>query len=183
MGSRKAGAGRGDESSTSSVGPFKGERGDLPGHLLSQDDLSPAGAYTVAEDETEAEELTGVGESGARDAGSLEVLDADQLEDAETVASQARSARPQRRQAAPPPVKKDSSTPRRERRRSVEVRHRTSPAQFTRESVEELKKVVWPTPIQVRQYFTVVLIFVLFIILYVGLLDLGFGALLLRLLG
>ena len=47
----------------------------------------------------------------------------------------------------------------------------------------ELKKVIWPTGLQVRQYFVVVLVFVLFIIAYVGLLDLGFGALLLRLLG
>lgn len=59
----------------------------------------------------------------------------------------------------------------------------TTPAEFVRQSVDELKKVIWPTGLQVRQYFVVVLVFVLFIIAYVGLLDLGFGALLLRLLG
>lgn len=63
------------------------------------------------------------------------------------------------------------------------ARRRTGPITFTRESVGELKKVVWPTGAQLRQYFVVVLLFVLFIIAYVGLLDLGFGAALLQLFG
>ncbi len=60
---------------------------------------------------------------------------------------------------------------------------RTTPAQFVRESVEELKKVVWPTLSQWQQYFVVVLVFVLFMIAIVSLLDLGFGAGLLQLFG
>ncbi len=59
----------------------------------------------------------------------------------------------------------------------------TGPVQFAAESVEELKKVVWPTWSQVQQYFWAVLVFVLIVIAYVGLLDLGFGWLLLKLFG
>ena len=42
---------------------------------------------------------------------------------------------------------------------------------------------MWPTGSQVRQYFVVVLAFVLFIIAFVGLLDFGLGWALLKLLG
>ncbi len=55
--------------------------------------------------------------------------------------------------------------------------------EFSRQSAAELRKVIWPTGDQLRQYFVVVLIFVLFIITFVGLLDLFFGWGLLKLLG
>ncbi|NNG18035.1 preprotein translocase subunit SecE [Naumannella sp. ID2617S] len=60
---------------------------------------------------------------------------------------------------------------------------RTTPAAFVRESTTELRKVVWPTGTQVQQYFVVVLVFVLFIIAFVSLLDLGFGWLVLKAFG
>lgn len=60
---------------------------------------------------------------------------------------------------------------------------RTTPVEFVQQSAAELKKVVWPTKDQLVQYFFVVLIFVLFIIAYVGLLDMGFGAALLAIFG
>ncbi len=108
--------------------------------------------------------------------------DADQVPEAESVAAAARSARPQRRVADV--EKKDGATPKRRKASASAKRSKgTTPAEFVRQSVDELKKVIWPTGLQVRQYFVVVLVFVLFIIAYVGLLDLGFGALLLRLLG
>jgi len=53
---------------------------------------------------------------------------------------------------------------------------RTGPITFIRESIGELRKVVYPTGPQVIQYFVVVLVFVLFVIAYVSLLDLGLGA-------
>ena len=53
---------------------------------------------------------------------------------------------------------------------------RTTPVKFVRQSVGELRKVVYPTGEQLIKYFVVVLVFVLFIIAYVSLLDLGFGA-------
>ncbi len=52
---------------------------------------------------------------------------------------------------------------------------RTSPATFYRQVVAELRKVVWPTRTQLITYFWVVLVFVVVIMTFVSLLDLGFG--------
>lgn len=57
---------------------------------------------------------------------------------------------------------------------------RTTPLKFVRQSVGELRKVVYPTGQQLINYFVVVLVFVLFVIAYVSLLDLGFGAAIFR---
>jgi preprotein translocase subunit SecE len=54
-------------------------------------------------------------------------------------------------------------------------RERTTPMKFVRQSIGELRKVVYPTGPQLINYFVVVLVFVLFVIAYVSLLDLGFG--------
>jgi preprotein translocase subunit SecE len=54
-------------------------------------------------------------------------------------------------------------------------RERTTPLKFVRQSIGELRKVVYPTGPQLINYFIVVLVFVLFVIAYVSLLDLGFG--------
>jgi preprotein translocase subunit SecE len=72
---------------------------------------------------------------------------------------------------------KDAATKRRDQPVKVE---RTGPVKFVRESVGELRKVVYPTGQQLINYFIVVLVFVLFIIAYVSLLDLGLGALIFR---
>jgi preprotein translocase subunit SecE len=63
------------------------------------------------------------------------------------------------------------------RRDAVPEERRTTPAAFVRQSVGELRKVVYPTGQQLGNYFLVVLVFVLFIIAYVSLLDLGIGKL------
>ena len=68
---------------------------------------------------------------------------------------------------------KNRATP--SQRRGSAKRERTGPVRFVRESIGELRKVVYPTGQQVLQYFVVVLVFVLFVIAYVSLLDLGFG--------
>ena len=52
---------------------------------------------------------------------------------------------------------------------------RTSPITFYRQVVAELRKVVWPSQQQLVTYFLVVMVFVLFMIGIVSLLDLGFG--------
>jgi preprotein translocase subunit SecE len=52
---------------------------------------------------------------------------------------------------------------------------RTSPGTFYRQVVAELRKVVWPTRQQLITYFWVVLVFVLVVMTFVSLLDLGFG--------
>jgi preprotein translocase subunit SecE len=57
---------------------------------------------------------------------------------------------------------------------------RTTPLKFVRQSVGELRKVVYPTSQQLINYFIVVLVFVLFVIAYVSLLDLGLGAAIFR---
>ena len=76
------------------------------------------------------------------------------------------------------PTKKTKATPKRDA--APDKPHRTGPATFIRESVGELRKVVYPTGQQLVNYFVVVLIFVLFVIAYVSLLDLGFGAAMFR---
>jgi preprotein translocase subunit SecE len=70
-------------------------------------------------------------------------------------------------------AKKDKATPR--QKQVVEKERRTGPVKFLRESVSELQKVVYPTGNQLVNYFIVVLIFVLFIIAIVSVLDLAFG--------
>jgi preprotein translocase subunit SecE len=69
--------------------------------------------------------------------------------------------------------KKEKSTPR--QKQLVAKERKTGPVQFVKESVSELQKVVYPTGQQLINYFIVVLIFVLFIIAIVSVLDLAFG--------
>ncbi len=166
------------------------ERDDPRGEDLARDDLADPGAYEVSADETEAEELSAPASEGVE--GESEIDDPDQLTEAEfeareasstepeSLAERVKQARPARKQVDVP--KKDVATPRR-RARAKAVEQRTTPAQFVNQSVDELKKVVWPTGQQVRQYFLVVLVFVLFIMAYVVALDTGFGALLLKIFG
>jgi len=52
---------------------------------------------------------------------------------------------------------------------------RTTPRLFVRQSVAELRKVVWPTREQLLTYWAVVLVFVLFMIAVVSLIDLAVG--------
>ena len=59
--------------------------------------------------------------------------------------------------------------------RSEKARERTNPVTFYRQVVAELRKVVWPSQQQLVTYLVVVLFFVLVMIAYVTLLDLGFG--------
>ena len=75
-------------------------------------------------------------------------------------------------------VKKDKATPK--QKRDAAEHYRTGPVTFVQQSVAELRKVVYPTGPQLANYFVVVLIFVLFIIAYVSLLDLGIGAVIFR---
>jgi len=56
-----------------------------------------------------------------------------------------------------------------------EKRERTNPVTFYRQVIAELRKVVWPTQHQLVTYFMVVMVFVLVMIAYVSVLDLGFG--------
>lgn len=170
-----------DDSNESVATPDDPE--NLPGELLGEHLVEP-GAYEVAADETEAEELEADGRLGVSEA-EIEVDDPAQLTAAETVAQQARSSRPVRKSAvaAATSAPKGAATPARRRSAQAVADRPAGPVQFASESVEELKKVVWPTWSQVQQYFWAVLVFVLIVITYVGLLDLGFGWVLLQLFG
>jgi preprotein translocase subunit SecE len=76
------------------------------------------------------------------------------------------------RERRPAPRTKGAATPSRNR---PAKQGRTGPVTFVKESVGELRKVVYPTGQQLLNYFVVVLVFVLFVIAYVSLLDLGMG--------
>nr|WP_255622026.1 preprotein translocase subunit SecE [Tessaracoccus sp. OS52] len=102
-------------------------------------------------------------------------------EDNRAAASAVRGAR----STAQAPVKKSVAT----RKRSDSEREETdpygaaNPARFVAQSAGELKQVVWPTWPQLVSYFSAVLVFVLFFIVFIGLLDLFFGWGLLSLFG
>lgn len=138
-------------------------------------ELPDPGPYEVAPDEDEAEEL----DPEAADE------DPEQLDEAEEVAASAESTLPVRRprSSKAPVKKKDAPTRTRKEATSSATEKRTGPVTFVKQSIGELRKVVWPTGAQLSQYFVVVLIFVLFMIALVSLLDFGFGWALLKLLG
>lgn len=92
-----------------------------------------------------------------------------------------------RRRTANAPVRKSAPTRTRSEATAATDEHdpwsTKSPVTFVKQSANELKKVVWPTGKEMSGYFAAVLVFVLFIITFVGLLDLLFGWALLGLLG
>ncbi len=104
---------------------------------------------------------------------------------AREVARSAASSRPVRKSLPEEsPAKKDHATPKQRAGGTAKAhKKRTTPASFVRESAGELRKVVWPTASQLRQYFVVVLVFVLLVIAYVSALDLLFGWGLLKIFG
>ena len=108
-----------------------------------------------------------------------------ELTEEEQVARAAAKARPARKTepGAEDGLGKGHATPKQRRSKPGEEHRRSTPVEFVRESVAELKKVVWPTGSQLQQYFVVVLVFVLIMIGIVAALDLGFGWLLLKALG
>ncbi len=67
--------------------------------------------------------------------------------------------------------------------RSEKKHERTSPVTFYRQIVAELRKVVWPTQQQLVTYLIVVIVFVVAMIAYVSLLDVGFGKAVFKLFG
>ena len=106
---------------------------------------------------------------------SNEELEAGEERELVTAGSAARSAsKASESGSAGGRAKKDKATPK--QRQGAPEHKRTGPVTFVRQAIDELRKVVYPTGSQLGNYFVVVLIFVLFIIAYVSLLDLGIGA-------
>lgn len=100
---------------------------------------------------------------------------------------QAKAEGIRRRTAKAPVKKKSTATPSQRKSTDDDAEHNPyatkSPATFVKQSTNELKKVVWPTSKEMGAYFVAVLVFVLFIITLVTLLDMLFGWTLLSLLG
>jgi preprotein translocase subunit SecE len=135
-------------------------------------------------DEPELADADGPRDPTTADDLDLEAMGLEDVEltEEEQVALAAASARPVRKGAVEV-APKGRATPKRRRQRVGEEHRRTTPVDFVKECVAELKKVVWSTPNQLQQYFVVVLVFVLIMIGIVAVLDLGFGTLMLKLLG
>ncbi len=130
-------------------------------HALNPDDFDDIVRDSGIDDRLEEPDTPG------EDEKALEPVGAGALVSSSGAAARERSAR----------KAKEAAT----RRRDQPVKPvRTGPVKFVRESVGELRKVVYPTGQQLINYFIVVLVFVLFIIAYVSLLDLGIGALIFR---
>ena len=87
---------------------------------------------------------------------------------AETSGASAKTERARR------PARAPKGAPTKKRDQPVKP-ERTTPIKFVKQSIGELRKVVYPTGQQLINYFVVVLVFVLFVIAYVSLPDLGLG--------
>jgi preprotein translocase subunit SecE len=147
----------------------------------AQMDRSVAGAEFDAEDPAEVDPAEPSGEdllaeSDTSGASGLEVDDREPVSVGAAPAGDSSETKPApaARVRRADPERKATPTSRRDKREPA--KRRTGPVTFVRESVGELRKVVYPTGPQLLKYFIVVLIFVLFVIAYVSLLDLGFGA-------
>lgn len=73
------------------------------------------------------------------------------------------------------PVKKQRPTRTRAEATAADAPKRTGLFQFIGQVFQELKKVSWPTGPQLARFFAIVLGFVLFMIVFITLLDVGFG--------
>jgi preprotein translocase subunit SecE len=184
------------------------EAADLPGSMLpgAHDDPEPA-----VIDDHEAEELTEADDAldstpDEGDPEDVEIDDESQLDEAQERADEAadeeptpivraHSTSPVRKSSATGAASQSAGTSKRSKKSGKKAKaktsasgaeqghHRAGPIAFTKQSVGELKKVVWPTGEQTGQYFVVVLVFVLFIMAVVAGLDFGLTRLLLRLFG
>lgn len=184
---------RGDAADARANSSADAERDELftpEGADLAREDLEPQTPIEVAPDETEAEELTKAVDEvddtpDKGDPADVEIADEEQLDDATRAVRQAKSSRPQpvKRNLTVAPVKKARPTPKQSEAHQAAHKQRTTPPLFVKQSVGELKKVVWPTRDALWRYFLVVLAFVLFVMFFVAGLDALFGWLLLTVLG
>jgi preprotein translocase subunit SecE len=113
------------------------------------------------------------GSDTTKDGTSRKSKSGDDLEPAGVApAATGASAKTSATRRSTPPAPKGAPTKKRDQ---PVKRERTTPVKFVRQSIAELRKVVYPTGQQLVNYFVVVLVFVLFVIAYVSLLDLGLG--------
>jgi len=148
----------------------EGEEGEDP-DVEDLDDAEPVDEFDEIVRNSgvgESDEEPSDGETGQTDTDGAEVLQP---------AGVAAVARAGSRGRAPARTPKTAATAKRDQ---PVKRERTTPLKFVRQSIGELRKVVYPTGQQLINYFIVVLVFVLFVIAYVSLLDLGLGAAIFR---
>ena len=142
-----------DKDEVEPTGPTS-DAGDLPPELTESDAIDASDESRDSRDDLDAApaelETAGVGAAGSHGSTALP-------------AKRGSTSAPK----GTPTAKRDVQ----------EAEGRTTPAIFVRQSVGELRKVVYPTGQQLGNYFVVVLVFVLFIIAFVSLLDLGIGKL------
>lgn len=145
----------------------KNSRGDA--HPANQD---PATSDEPSDDVVgkPADDQVDLSEAEAQlaDEADIAASDADKSADA---AAKAPKSKPIKRNQTVAPVKKAKVTPKQSQAKKSRENKRATPVQFTKQAVAELAKVVWPTANASRQYFVVVLVFVLFIMAFVAGLD------------
>lgn len=95
-------------------------------------------------------------------------------------AAQGAPAETAQRRGSRRPARRDQSS---ERPDLPPYEQKAGPVAFVGQSADELKKVVWPSKQEMVGYFVAVLIFVVFIMLLVSLLDTGLGWLVLKVFG
>lgn len=159
---------------------------DRPEETSPEDSLDEAAEQPADQEEADTE-------SAGTDDEVIAELEKDlPADDGPAIIKRKTAKAPVRRKAAKEGAAEDESgkkkgRPTRKRRDSA-TQHRdpykaNNPAQFVTQSVDELKKVVWPTWPSLVRYFFAVLAFVLFVIVLVFLLDGAFGWGLLQILG
>ena len=154
------------------------------GEELGDEDLKNPEPFELAEDDEELEEEDDSILSMFE--GINDEEDEEKLAEAEEEAAEMASSRPVRKgtktatetevtSKATATEKKNRPTRTRAQATQSDAPKKTGPVQFVGQVVQELKKVSWPTSGQLWQYFVVVLIFVVFMIAFIGLLDVLFG--------
>lgn len=96
-------------------------------------------------------------------------------------AAKAKAAKPVKRNQTVAPVRKSDS--KKSAGSAETVKKHTGPVLFVKQAIGELKQVYWPTQAQVRQYFVVVLVFVVVVMFFIAGLDWVFNWLVLHTLG
>ena len=162
---------------------------------LSIDDIDDPEALAAAEEAVIKDEEAAASDP-ATDGELVDATDADAASDDEAIAELEENFTPEEQAAAAaaPIVRKTAKAP--VRKKDAPTRKRSeatsehedpykakNPVQFVKQSVDELKKVVWPTWAQTLAMFGAVLTFVLIMIAIVGVLDFAFGWGLLKLFG
>ncbi|MDR0283768.1 MAG: preprotein translocase subunit SecE [Propionibacteriaceae bacterium] len=174
------------------------------GEELADEDLANPDDFEVIEEAAELTEDEPIADEPDDDGSILSlfkgtharnVVNEEQADEARQEAAElASTKRPSRKTAEAPaavaltaeaaetaPEKKNRPTRSRAEATKSDAPKKTGPVEFTGQVVQELKKVSWPSSSQLLRYFLIVLGFVLFMIAFIGLLDVLFGWLMLKL--